>query len=101
MASIPTEAEALSRVLAAHTAVHIPKSKQKRKQNLPTGGAKYDSTSPEWVTVLENQENRAAAKKQKTTAKPKKTSAPKQVSTGRKNWEWPFGIFGSSNTGTS
>ena len=40
LASIPTEAEALSRILTSHTATNIPKSKQKRKQNLPAGPAR-------------------------------------------------------------
>ena len=65
LASIPTESEALNRVLSAHTATQIPKRKAKRKQNLPTGAARYDPTSPEWVTVLEDQEN-----KKKTAQKP-------------------------------
>ena len=76
LATIPTEAEALGRVLSAHTASQVPKSKAKRKQNLPTGGARYDSISPEWVSVLEEQENR---KKKKKTAV--KKSQPAKVKT--------------------
>ena len=55
LASIPTEAEALERVMKAHTVQNIPKRKQKRSQNLPTGAARYDPTSPEWVATLEEQ----------------------------------------------
>ena len=58
LASIPTESEALNRVLSAHTATQVPKQKTNRKQNLPTAAARYDPTSPEWVAVLEDQENR-------------------------------------------
>ena len=66
LASIPTESEALDRVLSAHTASQVPKRKNNRKQNLPIGAARYDPTSPEWVSVLEDQENR---KKTKTSQK--------------------------------
>ena len=86
LASIPTESEALNRVLSAHTATQIPKRKAKRKQNLPTGAARYDPTSPEWVTVLEDQENkkRTAQKPRNPTRKqnnelPKKTAARKKL----------------------
>ena len=67
LASIPTESEALDRVLSAHTASQVPKRKNNRKQNLPIGAARYDPTSPEWVSVLEDQENR---KKTKPSEKP-------------------------------
>ena len=49
LASIPTEAEALDKVFNTHTMGNVPKRKQKRVQNLPTGGARY-----EWVSVLED-----------------------------------------------
>ena len=70
LASIPTEAEALERVMKAHTVQNIPKRKQKRSQNLPTGAARYDPTSPEWVATLEEQN----AKKQKCSQKSAKSS---------------------------
>ena len=78
LASIPTESEALSRVLSAHTAANVPKNKQRRQTNLPTGGARYDPTSPEWVSLLQDQENNKTAKPNKktvTTAGPNKKSA--------------------------
>ena len=65
LASIPTEAEALARVLTAHTVGNVPKRKQKRIQNLPTGAARYDPSSPEWVSVLVEQENKKKKQPQK------------------------------------
>ena len=76
LASIPTEAEALERVLKAHTVQKIPKRKQKKTQNLPTGTARYDPTSPEWISVLTEQENK---KKGKAAAKPTKSHPSKPV----------------------
>jgi hypothetical protein len=88
LASIPTEAEALDRILKAHTVGNVPKRKQKRKQNLPTGGARYDPTSPEWVSVLEDQENRKKKTPKKTTqekrANPKKSGPAKVKNSGAK-----------------
>ena len=78
LASIPTEAEALSRVLFSHTASQVPKRKAHRKQNLPAGEARYDPTSPEWVSILEEQENR---KKLKVPKKVVKTKLTKQNNT--------------------
>ena len=87
LASIPTEAEALDRILKAHTVGNVPKRKQKRKQNLPTG-ARYDPTSPEWVSVLEDQENRKKKTPKKTTqekrANPKKSGPAKVKNSGAK-----------------
>ena len=64
LASIPTEAEALDRVLKAHTMGNVPKRKQKRNQN---------PTSPEWVSVLEDQESRKKKAPKKTTEGKKST----------------------------
>ena len=41
------------------------KRKQKRIQNLPTGAARYDPSSPEWVSVLVEQENKKKKQPQK------------------------------------
>ena len=41
LAAIPTESEALERVLKAHTVEKVSKRKQKKSQNLPTGAARY------------------------------------------------------------
>ena len=88
LASIPTESEALNRVLSAHTATRVPKKKTNRKQNLPTGAARYDPTSPEWVAVLEDQENRKKTNpsekppnptRKQNTGLPKKTAARKKL----------------------
>ena len=71
LASIPTEAEALDRILKAHTVQNVPKRKQKRSGNLPTGAARYDPTSPEWVAVLTEQDNKKKkVSEKKTSAKP-------------------------------
>ena len=74
LASIPSEFEALQRVLSAHTATNIPKNKQKRKQNLPTGSARYDPTSDQWVAILKEQESKKAG----STAKRKKNDNQKE-----------------------
>ena len=80
LAAIPSEFEALQRVLSAHTATNIPKSKQKRKQNLPTGSARYDPTSDQWVAILKEQEVRkegiSAKRKKKDTQKENQNSEP-------------------------
>ena len=80
LASIPTEAEALKRVLSCHTASQVPKRKAHRKQNLPAGEARYDPTSPEWVSILEEQENR-----KKKLKEPKKAKEPKKVVKAKQN----------------
>ena len=64
----------MQRVLSAHTATNIPKNKQKRKQNLPTGSARYDPTSDQWVAILKEQESKKAG----STAKRKKNDNQKE-----------------------
>ena len=80
LSTIPTESEALKSVLSAHTASNVPKRKQKRKQTLPTGSARYDPTSDEWVAVLEEQESRKAGtnpnKRKAADKENKKTHVP-------------------------
>ena len=86
LAAIPTESEALERVLKAHTVEKVPKRKQKRSQNLPTGAARYDPTSPEWVSVLQEQENRKknpSKKQQKEANKDKPGKQGSKVSAQR------------------
>ena len=78
LASIPTEAEALRRVLSNHTASQVPKRKAHRKQNLPVGEARYDPTSPEWVSILEEQENRKKMKLPKKVVKSQPAKLTKQ-----------------------
>ena len=78
LASIPTEAEALRRVLSNHTASQVPKRKAHRKQNLPVGEARYDPTSPEWVSILEEQENRKKVKLPKKVVKSQPAKLTKQ-----------------------
>ena len=52
------ESESIKRVLAAHTYSNIPKKKNARQQNLPTGKDRFDPTSPAWISVLEKQEEK-------------------------------------------
>ena len=79
LASIPSESEALKRVLQAHTANNVPKRINKRKTNTPTGVARYNPASPEWVEILQQQEI-----KKKTTPKRKAPSTgSKQVPSKR------------------
>ena len=73
---------ALSRVLFSHTASQVPKRKAHRKQNLPAGEASYDPTSPEWVSILEEHENRKKLKVPKKVVKTKLTKqTPNQTKT--------------------
>ena len=72
-ASLPTEAQALDKVLGDHTASNVPKNKTNRKRNLPIGPARYDPSSPEWEEILQEQ-----ASKKKNPAKIKKKPAPAQ-----------------------
>ena len=73
LASIPSESEALQRVLKAHTASNIPKRINKRKTNTPVGVARYNPASPEWVEILTLQQEN----KKKTPPKTKKVAPPK------------------------
>ena len=84
LASIPTEAEALARVLKAHTVENVPKRKQKRNQNLPVGAARYDPTSAEWISVLKDQENR---KKKQPNQKATKAMTSRQKKSAAKEPE--------------
>ena len=73
-ASLPTEAQALKKVLEDHTASNIPKKKTNRKRNLPQGPARYDPSSPEWEEILTEQ----ALKKKKPNETKEKQSQAKQ-----------------------
>ena len=73
-ASLPTEDQALKKVLEDHTASNVPKKKTNRKRNLPIGPARYNPSSPEWEEILKDQ----AAKKNVTTKKPPKTTQKKK-----------------------
>jgi hypothetical protein len=72
-ASLPTEDQALKKVLQDHTASNVSKKKTNRKRNLPLGPARYDPVSPEWEAILHEQ----AAKKPKAKNNPKQPQ-PKQ-----------------------
>ena len=71
LATIPTEKEALDQVLRSHKAVNVPKNKQKRKQNVPSGPTRFDPSSQDWISILEETEEVTAAKKRKLDAKKK------------------------------
>jgi hypothetical protein len=57
--SLPTEDQAINRVLSNHTASNVPKRKNKRTAAVPMGPARYNPSSPEWEEILHDQ----AAKK--------------------------------------
>ena len=75
MSTIPTESESIKRILSAHTYSNVPKKKKSRQQNLPTGKDRFDPTSPAWVEVHEEQENK---KQNKAAPKPTKKKPPKK-----------------------
>ena len=75
--SLPTEKQALKKVLKDHTASNVPRKKTNHKRNLPVGPARYNPSSPEWEEILQDQ----AVKKKKenvTTRKPAKTKQKKK-----------------------
>ena len=65
LATIPTEKEALDKVLRSHEAINVPKRKTKRKQNVPSGPARFDPSSQDWISILEETGKTSAAKKKK------------------------------------
>ena len=65
-----------------YPASQVPKRKAYRKQNLPAGEARYDPTSPEWMSILEEQENK---KKTKVPKKVVKTSQPAKLTKPKSN----------------
>ena len=79
-ASLPTEAEAVDAVLKAHTPENILKRKARGGRKVPDGPPRFDPTSPEWRTCMEEA---TAAKKAKATPKKKtvvnKKTAPKKT----------------------
>ena len=79
LSTIPTEAESIKRVLANHTASNIPKRKQARQQNLPTGKDRFNPTSQAWIQVLTEQEKKKKSPpgKSKVANQPKKTAKKK------------------------
>ena len=83
LATIPTEAEAVRRVLANHTASNVPKRKQCRQQNLPTGKDRFNPISPAWINHLTEQENKKKGPSKKPSTKkpnqPAKKTAKKKL----------------------
>ena len=77
LATIPTEKEALDKVLKSHEASNVPKKKTNRKQNVPSGPTRFDPSSQDWISILEESGQNAANKK-KTIPKKKVQQKPKQ-----------------------
>ena len=57
-AAVGTETEAVDRLLESKLAKNVPKRKNKRKDFRPSGPARHDPTSTEWVSVLTEQEEK-------------------------------------------
>jgi hypothetical protein len=70
-AAAGTETEAIDHLLDSKVANNVPKRKTVRKDYRPKGPARHDPTSPEWVSVLEEQQE-----KQKTAPKRKIPNNP-------------------------
>ena len=70
-AAAGTETEAIDHLLDSKVAKNVPKRKTVRKDYRPKGPARHDPTSPEWVSVLEEQQE-----KQKTAPKRKLPNNP-------------------------
>ena len=84
-----TETEAIDRLLASKVAKNVPKRKNKRKEVQPSGPSGHDPSSPEWVTILTEQQakkkNVAAPKRKNTSAKTNETPAKKKKSSNKEN----------------
>ena len=65
-AAAGTETEAIDHLLDSKVAKNVPKRKTVRKDYRPKGPARHDPTSPEWVSVLEEQQqNRKLLQKER------------------------------------
>ena len=72
-AAAGTESEAIDHLLDSKVAKNIPKRKTVRKDFRPKGPPRHDPTSPEWISVLvEQQDKQKAVKKRKLPEKPGK-----------------------------
>jgi hypothetical protein len=85
----PTESEAVLQVLSSHTASNVPKRQRKRNVVVPDGPSRYDPSSPQWVQILEERENKNAsppkkAKPTKSKNQPKPTAASKPKGKSKK-----------------
>ena len=74
-ASIGTEVEAVDHLLASKVAKNVQKRKNQRRDNRPTGPARYKPNGPEWNAVLLEQENKKQSKVKKGQDRNKR-SAP-------------------------
>ena len=82
-AAAGTETEAIDRLLSSKVAKNVQKRKTKRKDPQPSGPARYDPSSPEWVAILteqrENKKTTAAPKRKTTAAVAKKTAKRRRL----------------------
>ena len=85
-AAAGTEIEAVDRLLDSKVAKNVPKRKNVRKDFRPTGAARHDPTSAEWIAVLTEQEDkRKQAPKRKSPAEPVgNLKRKKKENTGKK-----------------
>ena len=78
LATIPTEKEALDKVLRSHEATNVPKKKTNRKRNVPSGPTRFDPISQDWVDILEETSKASEAKKKKSSEKASAKTAQKE-----------------------
>ena len=86
VATLPTEAEAVDSVLESHSPNNIQKRKAPSGRKVPTGMARWDPTSKEWMEIYE--ETAAKKAKPKTARKVsngKDTASAKKSSAGKKS----------------
>ena len=57
-AAVGTETEAVDRLLESKLAKYVPKRQNKGKYFRPSGPARHDPTSTEWVSVMTEQEEK-------------------------------------------
>ena len=70
LASLPTEKEAIQKVLDRHSPSNLPKCQKTSQRNELRGAARFNPTSQEWVEILEERE----AKNNLEPSQKKKTS---------------------------
>ena len=78
LATIPTEKEALDKVLRSHEATNVTKKQTNRKRNVPSGPTRFDPISQDWVNILEETSKSAEAKKKKSDQKDAVKKAQKE-----------------------
>jgi hypothetical protein len=90
LSTLTTESEALIQVLGNHTATNIPKRVTKRKSVLPDGPPRYDPSSPEWVKILQDRENKETGQtKKRKVPEPKVSKAKSQPKVSKPSVKQP------------